>query len=59
MKWISVKYGLPEKNCRVLVYSPDYPKDKTMEYRIIDSRFIRICTDVTHWIYLNPPTESP
>ena len=26
-----------------------------LAYRILDSQFIKICSDVTHWMYLEPP----
>jgi hypothetical protein len=59
MEWKRVlKDGYPEIGKRVLTYSSIYEKDDVNAYRIIDSQFIRLCLDVTHWTYLEPPTKE-
>ncbi|HDZ14845.1 hypothetical protein LCGC14_1595330 [marine sediment metagenome] len=46
----------PDKNKRCLVYSQQYKnRDATMVFRILDSQFIRICSDVSLWAYLETP----
>ncbi|HDZ15688.1 MAG TPA: hypothetical protein ENH60_12445 [Pricia sp.] len=46
----------PDKNKRCLVYSSQYKnRDATMVFRILDSQFIRICSDVSLWAYLETP----
>ena len=46
----------PDKNKRCLVYSQQYKnRDETMVFRILDSQFIRICSDVSLWAYLENP----
>lgn len=47
--------GIPQNGRRVLAYSNLYGEDDVNTYRIIDAQFIRICTDVTHWAYLESP----
>ena len=55
-EWISVEDRLPDAG-RVIVYSPD-SLDETMTCRIMDYSFVRISTDVTHWMPLpEPPKE--
>lgn len=49
--WVNRDVKLPDCG-RVLVFSPVYPKDDPMRFRIIDSQFVRISTDVTHWLSL-------
>ena len=49
----------PAPNTRVLAYSPIYEGgDVNMLYRLMDSRFVRISTDVTEWAYIIPPKEE-
>ena len=61
MIWRSIeKDGLPLKNRRVLAYSPCY-KDTAqpaMMYRLLDSQFVSICGEVTHYAYLLSPEET-
>ena len=35
---------------RVLVLDPTYPLNDQMRIRIIDAHFVRLCTDVTHFL---------
>lgn len=57
MNWISVKEALPETNTRVLVFSPVYGPFHDMCFRIMGGEFVRICTEATHWTYLERPDE--
>ena len=50
--WVSRDVALPDCG-RVLVFSPVYPKGDIMRFRIIDSQFVRISADVTHWLSLD------
>lgn len=52
MHWFKSKI-LPKQDVRVLVYAPEH--NDCNRFRIIDSKFVKICTDVTHWAYLDPP----
>jgi len=55
MKWYSVeKHGLPD-DVRVLTYSMTYDGKPEMAYRLLDGQFVRICSEVTHYMYLEPP----
>jgi len=49
--WVRRDARLP--NCgRVLVFSPTYPEHDPMRFRVMDAKFVRISTDVSHWIEL-------
>jgi len=50
-KWVHRDTALPEKNQRVLVFSPMYSGvDPAMEYRIMDGQFVKISRDVEYWM---------
>ena len=58
MNWINRNDEKPPLNIRIAVYSPEYEainQNHVMTYRIIDSQFLEMCTDVTHFAYLKPP----
>jgi len=63
MKWKNIsKHGYPEIGSRVLTYSGTYAKldvDVVNLYRILDAQFVGICKDVTHWMYLEKPDNTP
>lgn len=42
----------PRLGERILIFSPNYSKDNDIRWRIIDSQFLKICKDATHWAYL-------
>jgi hypothetical protein len=48
MKWFSIKESYPI-NERVYTFSPEYPIGHVMRFRIMDSRFLKLCGEVTHW----------
>lgn len=48
MKWSSVKI-IPPDDERLLTFSPVYPIGDVMRFRIMDSQFLRLCKEVTHW----------
>jgi hypothetical protein len=59
MKWLSIhKDGTPNRDERVLTYSPAYENEPELAYRLLDGQFVPICSDVTHYIYLQPPKEN-
>ena len=59
MKWFSIyKNGTPNRDQRVLTYSETYKDQPELAYRILDGQFVRICTDVTHYMYLRSPEEE-
>jgi len=58
MNWIKIKDKLPKEDVRVLVFTPGYQEGDPMRYRVMDSRFVKICSEVTHWTYLEAPEES-
>ena len=59
MKWMSVKEdGMPLFGCRVLTYSIEYSKKPELAFRILDSQFIKLCSEVTHYAYLDAPKEA-
>lgn len=49
-EWVSREDRFPEKDQRVLAFSPVYPEGHSMRYRLIEGQFIRISIEVTHWI---------
>ena len=53
--WISKTDELPILGVRVLVFSPEYGADDPMRFRVMDSQFVRISGEATHWIYLTGP----
>jgi len=56
MNWKSIaRDGYPEIGKRVLTFSDVYEDDDVNIYRLIDSQFVKICSDVTHWLYLEKP----
>ena len=56
MKWLSVyKDGTPNRDERILTFSEVYRNQPELAYRILDGQFIKICSDVTHYMYLRPP----
>lgn len=57
MKWHSTKHLPKEYGRRVLLFSPVY-KTEADQFRLIDSQFVRICKDATHWAYLEKPTKE-
>ena len=42
---------------RIVVYSPAYPDNHMMQYRIMNVRFLPTATDATHWACLTPPKD--
>lgn len=40
---------------RVLTFSPRYPEESDMRFRILDSEFLNICNDVVAWATLEEP----
>lgn len=60
--WISVKERLPEENARVLVFLPDVdillPQRMDTD-RVVNGRWVRWYTGITHWMPLpDPPKEG-
>jgi hypothetical protein len=55
VKWRHVKDGLPpeDEDRQALVFTPWYPVGNPMRYRLMGSRFVRVCEEVTHWIYVD------
>ena len=59
MKWFSIyKDGQPNADQRVLTYSPIYKREVELAFRIIDGQFVRLCNEVTHYMYLEEPEED-
>ena len=58
LDWKCIKEEKPAEG-RILVYSPTYPVGDSMRYRIIDSSFLSICKEVTHWCELTNPKNKP
>ena len=58
MKWFNIrKHGVPSQGERVLTYSEIYKDSPEMAYRLLDSQFVRLCKEVTHYAYLESPEE--
>ena len=59
MKWFSVyRDGTPNKDQRVLSYSEVYKDKPEFAYRLLDGQFVKICREITHYMYLRPPNEK-
>ena len=59
IKWVSRrKEGAPKIGKRVLAYSEIYKDKDGLEYRILDSQFVKLCNEVTHYAYLTPPKKE-
>lgn len=61
MNWIKCETRLPIPEIdglRVEIFSPIYPKNSELRIRIIDSQFVRICKEATHWRVLDEPFEN-
>ena len=62
MKWFNIyKDGTPNRGERVLTYSECYKNSPELAFRILDSQFVKLCSDVTHYTYLRKPeyNQSP
>ena len=58
MDWISInEHGLPKSGVRVLTYSEGYDDQPEMAFRILDSQFVKMCIEVTHYMYLKKPND--
>jgi hypothetical protein len=57
MEWHSTKNPPKEYGRRVIIFSPLY-KTEVDQFRLIDSQFVKICKDATHWSYLKKPTKK-
>ena len=58
LMWNKLTDKEPSVGERVLTYSKVYVDTTEMAFRIIDSQFIHICNEVTHWCYLEEPYED-
>lgn len=61
MEWIKKETRLPDEEkdgTRVETFSPIYPEDSEMRHRIMNSQFVRICKEVTHWRKLDEPCDG-
>lgn len=59
MKWLSIyEDGIPKQGKRILAYSECYKDKPELAFRILDSQFISMCSDVTHYAYLKPPEHK-
>lgn len=51
--------GFPTiRHSRILIFSPEYPDNDTMQVRIIDAQFFKTCIDATHWAPINTPGKA-
>lgn len=58
-KWVARSEHMPDPNDkrRICVYTPDVSED--LRYRFVPaSLFKAVCSDATHWHYMEPPTEG-
>jgi len=55
--WVYKYYALPtDREKKVLAYSPIYEGvDESMVFRIVSAQFVKICTDIEYWAYLEKP----
>ena len=45
---------IPPLGVRILAFSPSYPVGHEMRFRIVDSQFLKIIGEATHWMELEP-----
>jgi len=57
LNWKEIKKERPTTGI-ILIYCPSYSIDDTMRYRVIDSSFLNVCTDATHWCKLTSPENE-
>jgi len=50
--WIDREQEQPNKDDRILIFSPCYPKGDEMRYRIVDAQFFKRTKYATHWCKL-------
>lgn len=55
IEWTEIRAKFPPDAARVLIFSPDYPEDSGMRYRVVDAHFVPIMQEATHWAFLTPP----
>jgi len=59
MKWLSIyKDGTPNKDQRVLTYSEIYKGKPELAFRLLDGQFVKVCSEVTHYMYLREPADN-
>ena len=59
ISWYSTEHYHPTEkaikdNRIILTYTPGY-EDESKTYRLVSAQFVKKCSDVTHWSYLEPP----
>lgn len=57
INWQKVSAEALKKRRRVLTFSPNYDENDPMRYRILDSNFVGICCEVTHFAEVEEPIE--
>lgn len=56
LSWVALSLDtLPLRGGMVLVFSPAYPKGHPMRIRLMDSQFVRLCAEATHWASVPEP----
>ncbi len=55
MNWVSKSDYLPQAFERVLVFCPAYNNDDNLRYRIVNSEFVAMMSEVSHWAYIIDP----
>lgn len=59
MNWLSIyKDGTPNVDQRVLTYSEVYKGKPELAFRIMDGQFVRMCREITHYVYLREPEHN-
>ena len=43
---------VPERDRKVIAFSPIYPVGHPTRFRILDGQFVRVCDEVEKWLYL-------
>ncbi len=55
MIWIARDGESPPEGIQILAFSPEYPENDPLRFRIMDSEFFRLAIDATHWALLEAP----
>lgn len=57
MKWNKIDDKAPRPNDRIVAYTPG-ELNSELDYRLLTGGSLRICSESTHWLLLEPPNNT-